>query len=152
MASMIIKDKIYTTIFVTYLISFTVIFLTLFTYFLDFENFRKYTIYVIVIILTLLIIPPLLGLLIGLLIKTKYEFSSDALYRIYKEEKQKIFNYSEIMQISYTLPYTAFFLNTYFATLRIKYKINDDIVKELNIRMSKRKFKKLPIRYIKILP
>lgn len=99
-----------------------------------------------------MIIPPLLGLLIGLLIKTKYEFSSDALYRIYKEEKQKIFNYSEIMQISYTLPYTAFFLNTYFATLRIKYKTNDDIIKELNIRMSKRKFKKLPIRYIKILP
>ena len=86
---MIIKEKIYTIIFVTYLFSFTVIFLTLFTYFLDFENFRKYTIYVIVIILTLLIITPLLGLLFGLLIKTKYEFSSDALYIVYKKEKQK---------------------------------------------------------------
>ena len=149
---MIIKKNLYTTIFMMYLISFTVIFLTLFTYFLDFENFRKYTIYVIVIILTLLIIPSMLGLLLGLLIKTKYEFSSDALYIVYKKEKQKMFNYSEIIQISYTLPYTAFFLNTYFATLRIKYKADDDIAKELNIRMSKRKFKKLPIRYIKILP
>ena len=149
---MIIKKNLYTTIFMMYLISFTVIFLTLFTYVLDFENFRKYTIHVIVIILALLIIPSMLGLLLGLLIKTKYEFSSDALYIVYKKEKQKMFNYSEIIQISYTLPYTAFFLNTYFATLRIKYKTNDDIVKELNIRMSKRKFKKLPIRYIKILP
>ena len=57
---MIIKKNIYTIIFVTYLFSFTVIFLTLFTYFLDFENFGKYTIYVIAIILTLLIIPLLL--------------------------------------------------------------------------------------------